>query len=57
METVHLKLTRPQLNNLEVFLSRVNLSATEIGAFQDLIRVLIEAKGTEKNGEVDSGNK
>lgn len=51
---MNIKLTSEQLKNLEVFLLRVQLTGAEVGAFQDIIRALIEAKnGPAEPKQVD----
>lgn len=54
-----LQLDEKQLNNLEVFLSRTNMNATEVGAFQELIKIIYTAKEEAKksDGKVESRNK
>lgn len=39
-----MELTPEQLKNLEVFLSRVQLTGAEVGAFQEIIKAVIKAR-------------
>lgn len=40
MEKVHVAFTSEELKNLGVFLSRVQLTGAEVGAFQDVVRAV-----------------
>lgn len=42
MDKITLELTAEQVNNLKVFLARVDLKGSEVAAFNDLVQVLTE---------------
>lgn len=41
---IEIKLTEEQSKNLEVFLSRVQLTGAEVRAFQEIVRALVVAR-------------